>query len=100
MALLFGVAASWLIEPQFTIVRVSCCCSQQDQVPGDGCPCEGDQHRCCPCAAVMRAGVICEKITTLRLFAYVIRKEHRSEQEKALQRHDSPPLPPPKESLA
>ncbi|TAE90362.1 MAG: hypothetical protein EAZ81_10255 [Verrucomicrobia bacterium] len=98
--LTLGVAASWMIAPQFTMVRVSCCCSQKDDVPADECPCDGDRHCCSPYAAVMRAGIICEKITLLRLFAFDARKGHGIDHEKALQRHDSPPLPPPKKSIA
>jgi hypothetical protein len=96
VSLLLAVGCSWFLAPQFTMVRVECCCSQHEEAPAGGCPCDGDQHCCSPYAAVMRAGVICEKFSVWRFFAFPDRLAHVSQQEKALQRHDAPPLPPPK----
>jgi hypothetical protein len=44
----------------------------------------------------MRPGVICEKYEILQVWIFHERLLYEAHEDKAIQRHDAPPLPPPK----
>ncbi|MFM2298144.1 MAG: hypothetical protein RL117_1851 [Verrucomicrobiota bacterium] len=85
-----------MMAPQFTIDRETCCCFDDKDQPIHECPCDGEKPCCLSFPSVMRPGVICEKYEILQVWIFHERLLYEAHEDKAVQRHDAPPLPPPK----